>query len=82
MAAPVVRLVQAILTGAMNANCSDIHLEPHNPEMRVRYRVDGSLVDRTPPPRNLVVPLISRLKIMCSLDIAERRFGRRFCLCC
>ena len=52
---------------------SDIHLEPFEKMVRLRYRVDGTLIDRTPPPKNLQIALMSRLKIMASLDIAERR---------
>ncbi len=71
--APVIKLANLILVQAIKDRASDIHIEPFEKSVRLRYRVDGSLVDRTPPPRNLVVPLISRLKIMSSLDIAERR---------
>jgi type IV pilus assembly protein PilB len=71
--APVIKLANIILVQAIKDRASDIHVEPFEKSVRLRYRIDGSLVDRTPPPRNLVVPLISRLKIMCSLDIAERR---------
>jgi type IV pilus assembly protein PilB len=71
--APVIKLANLILVQAIKDRASDIHIEPFEKLVRLRYRVDGSLLDRTPPPRNLVVPLISRLKIMCSLDIAERR---------
>jgi type IV pilus assembly protein PilB len=52
---------------------SDIHIEPFEKSVRLRYRVDGALMDATPPPKNLQVPLMSRLKIMSNLNIAERR---------
>jgi type IV pilus assembly protein PilB len=71
--APVIRLANLILVQAIKDRASDIHIEPFEKQIRLRYRVDGALVDKTPPPRNLYVPLISRLKIMSSLDIAERR---------
>jgi type IV pilus assembly protein PilB len=71
--APVIKLANLILVQAIKDRASDIHIEPFDKSVRLRYRVDGTLLERTPPPRNLVVPLISRLKIMCSLDIAERR---------
>jgi type IV pilus assembly protein PilB len=71
--APVIKLANLILVQAIKDRASDIHVEPFEKAVRLRYRIDGTLVDRTPPPRNLVVPLISRLKIMSSLDIAERR---------
>ena len=71
--APVIKLANLILVQAIKDRASDIHLEPFEKQVRLRYRVDGALVDRTPPPKNLYVPLASRLKIMSSLDIAERR---------
>ena len=70
---PVIKLANLILVQAIKERASDIHLEPFDKMVRLRYRIDGTLVDRTPPPKNLAVPLISRLKIMSSLDIAERR---------
>ncbi|MCX6905987.1 MAG: ATPase, T2SS/T4P/T4SS family, partial [Verrucomicrobia bacterium] len=71
--APVIKLANLILVQAIKDRASDVHIEPFERAVRLRYRIDGTLVDRTPPPRNLVIPLISRLKIMSSLDIAERR---------
>jgi type IV pilus assembly protein PilB len=71
--APVIKLANLILVQAIKDRASDIHIEPFEKMVRLRYRIDGVLVDRTPPPKNLQVPLISRLKIMASLDIAERR---------
>jgi type IV pilus assembly protein PilB len=58
---------------AIKDRASDVHIEPFDKMVRLRYRVDGVLLDRTPPPKNLQVPLTSRLKIMSNLDIAERR---------
>jgi type IV pilus assembly protein PilB len=71
--APVIKLANLILVQAIKDRASDIHVEPFEKMVRLRYRVDGALVDRTPPPKNLQVALVSRLKIMSSLDIAERR---------
>jgi type IV pilus assembly protein PilB len=71
--APVIKLANLILVQAIKDRASDIHVEPFEKMVRLRYRIDGALVDRTPPPKNLQVGLVSRLKIMSSLDIAERR---------
>ena len=71
--APVVRLVNAILLNAINKGASDIHVEPYEKTLRVRYRVDGVLIPEMQPPLKLKNPLSSRLKIMAALDIAERR---------
>ena len=71
--APVIKLANLILVQAIKDRASDIHIEPFEKQVRLRYRVDGALMDATPPPRNMHVPLISRLKIMSNLDIAERR---------
>ena len=71
--APVIKLANLIIVQAIKERASDIHIEPFEKMVRLRYRVDGILIDRTPPPKNLQVPLTSRLKIMSHLDIAERR---------
>ena len=71
--APVIKLANLILVQAIKDRASDIHVEPFERVVRLRYRIDGVLIDKTPPPKNLQVPLISRLKIMSALDIAERR---------
>lgn len=71
--APVVRLVRAILTGAINAGTSDIHLEPHTPEMRVRYRVDGELQQVMTIPNHIEESMIARIKIMADMDTTESR---------
>jgi type IV pilus assembly protein PilB len=71
--APVIKLANLILVQAIKDRASDIHIEPFEHMVRLRYRVDGALMDMPPPPRNLQVALISRIKVMSSLDIAERR---------
>jgi type IV pilus assembly protein PilB len=71
--APVVRLVRAILMGAINANTSDIHLEPHTPEMRVRYRVDGELQAVMTIPTHIEEAVVSRIKVMADMDTTESR---------
>jgi type IV pilus assembly protein PilB len=71
--APVVRLVRAILMGAINANTSDIHLEPHQPEMRVRYRVDGQLQSVMTIPRHIEEAVVARIKVMATMDTTENR---------
>jgi len=71
--APVIKLANLILVQAIKERASDIHIEPFEKMVRLRYRVDGALMDKVPPPKNLQVALASRLKIMSSLDIAERR---------
>ena len=71
--APVVRLVNAILLNAIKKGASDIHVEPYEKKLRVRYRVDGVLMEEMQPPVKLKAAISSRLKIMASLDIAERR---------
>lgn len=71
--APVVRLVQAILSGAVSAGASDVHLEPHKPEMRVRYRVDGELQPVMTIPNHIEHPVISRIKVMADMDTTESR---------
>lgn len=71
--APVVRLVRAILMGAINANTSDIHLEPHAPEMRVRYRVDGELQAVMTIPNHIEEAVVARIKVMADMDTTENR---------
>jgi type IV pilus assembly protein PilB len=71
--APVVKLVNAILLDAIQKNVSDIHLEPYEKNFRVRFRIDGILYEVMTPPQKLKNAIISRLKIMANLDIAERR---------
>jgi type IV pilus assembly protein PilB len=71
--APVVKLVHSVIADAVRRGASDIHFEPRASDMRVRYRIDGVVMDTTTVPRQLVAGLISRVKIMANLDIAERR---------
>ena len=71
--APVIKLANLIIVQAIKDRASDIHLEPFESTMRLRYRVDGVLLDATPPPKLMQLALTSRFKIMSSLDIAERR---------
>jgi type IV pilus assembly protein PilB len=71
--APVIKLANLIIVQAIKDRASDIHLEPFEKNMRLRYRVDGVLMDATPPPKQMQLALASRFKIMSSLDIAERR---------
>src|SRR5438874_7053482 len=70
---PVVKLVNLIIQEAIKARASDIHVEPFSDRVRVRYRIDGVLVERDSPPRRLLAPLTSRIKIMGSIDISEKR---------
>src|SRR6185437_8667341 len=71
--APVVKLINGILTDAVKRGASDIHFECFEHEMRVRYRIDGALLEVMKPPLKLKAALISRFKIMANLNIAERR---------
>jgi type IV pilus assembly protein PilB len=71
--APVVRLVNVLLSDALQRGASDIHIEPYEKEMRIRFRIDGVLYDVMHPPMRLRDALISRIKIMSKLDIAEKR---------
>jgi type IV pilus assembly protein PilB len=71
--APVIKLANLVILQAIKDRASDIHIEPFEKTVRLRYRIDGALVDVTPPPKNLQVALASRIKIMSNLDIAERR---------
>ncbi len=70
---PVIRFVNLVLYSAVNARASDIHFEPFEKEFKIRYRVDGALYEMQPPPRRLALPIISRVKVMSGLNIAERR---------
>jgi type IV pilus assembly protein PilB len=71
--APVVKLVHSIIADAVRRGASDIHFEPRASDMRVRFRIDGVAFDSTTVPRKLVAGLVSRVKIMANLDIAEKR---------
>ncbi len=72
-ATPIVRFVDLILYQAIQDRASDIHFEPFENEFKIRYRVDGALYEMAPPPRHLALPVISRVKVMSNLNIAERR---------
>ncbi len=71
--APVIKLANIILVQAIKDRASDVHIEPFEKTLRLRYRVDGVLMDATPPPKRMQLALVSRFKIMSSMDIAERR---------
>jgi type IV pilus assembly protein PilB len=71
--APVVKLVHAVIADAVRRGASDIHFEPRGQDMRVRFRVDGVVFDSTTVPRHLVSGVVSRIKIMAELDIADKR---------
>jgi type IV pilus assembly protein PilB len=70
---PIIRFVDLILYQAIRDGASDVHFEPFEAEFKVRYRVDGALYEMAPPPRHLALPVISRVKVMANMDIAERR---------
>src|ERR1051326_6214381 len=72
-ATPIIRFVDLILYQAIQDRASDIHFEPFENEFKIRYRVDGALYEMAPPPRHLAPPVISRVKVMASMNIAERR---------
>lgn len=69
----VIRLVNHVLASAVENGASDIHIEPFEKSFKVRFRIDGELSEISPPPRPMYVPMISRLKILAKMDIAERR---------
>lgn len=71
--APIIKLVNIVLADAIRRGASDIHLEPYEGELRIRFRIDGVLYTMMRPPIRLRDPIVSRLKIMASLDISERR---------
>jgi len=71
--APVIKLANLIVLQAIKDRASDVHIEPFEKTVRLRYRIDGVLIDATPPPKQMQLALASRFKIMSSLDIAERR---------
>ena len=71
--APVVRMVRSILIGAVNAGASDIHLEPHAPQMRIRYRIDGELQQVMTIPNDSEEAVVGRIKVMADMDTTEKR---------
>lgn len=72
-AVPIVKFVNLVITQAIKEKASDIHLEPFEHEFKIRYRVDGALYEMAPPPIHLATPIISRVKVMAGMNIAERR---------
>jgi type IV pilus assembly protein PilB len=70
---PIIKLVNHIILSAVRESASDIHIEPDDGALRVRYRVDGRLYEKIEPPFKMLAPLVSRIKIMSALDISERR---------
>ena len=70
---PVIRLVNLIIQEAVNMRASDIHIEPFDDRVRIRYRIDGVLIERDSPPKRLLPALVSRLKVMGRIDITEKR---------
>ena len=71
--APVIKLVNLMITEAIKKRASDIHIEPFEKRVRVRYRVDGNCIEQDSPPKKLQGPILSRLKIMAKMDMAEKR---------
>ena len=71
--APIIRYVDLVLYQAINEGASDIHFEPFEKDFKIRYRVDGALYEMAPPPAHLALPILSRIKVMSSMNIAEKR---------
>jgi type IV pilus assembly protein PilB len=71
--APIVRYVDLVIYQAIKERASDIHFEPFEKDFKIRYRVDGSLYEMAPPPAHLALPILSRVKVMSNMNIAERR---------
>lgn len=74
--APIIRLVNVIITNGLKQGASDIHIEPFEEQIRIRYRIDGVLYETEAPPKNVLPAIITRIKIMADLDIAERRLAQ------
>jgi type IV pilus assembly protein PilB len=70
---PIIKFVNLVLGQAIRDKASDIHFEPFEHEFKIRYRIDGALYEMAPPPKALALPIISRVKVLASLNIAERR---------
>ncbi len=70
---PIVRFVNLVLQQAIKDKASDVHFEPYEDVFRIRYRIDGALYEMAPPPKNLAVPVISRIKVLSSMNISETR---------
>jgi len=73
---PIIKLVNLFITRAVEGRASDIHIEPFEDELKVRYRIDGVLHDVESAPKRLQAAIVSRIKIMAKLNIAERRLPR------
>ncbi|MGH9174496.1 MAG: GspE/PulE family protein, partial [Vicinamibacterales bacterium] len=71
--APVIRLINLVIQEAVKARASDIHVEPFEDRVRIRYRIDGNLIERDSPPKRLLAAMVSRIKIMAKIDISEKR---------
>jgi type IV pilus assembly protein PilB len=71
--APIIRLANLIISEAVKERASDIHIEPFEDRVRIRYRIDGALIERDSPPKRLLGALVSRFKIMAKMDISEKR---------
>jgi len=74
--APIIRFVNLVLIQAVKDHASDIHFEPFENEFKIRYRIDGALYEMTPPPKELALPIASRIKVLANLNIAERRIAQ------
>jgi type IV pilus assembly protein PilB len=70
---PIIKFVNLVVGQAIRDKASDIHFEPFEHEFKIRYRIDGALYEMAPPPKQLAIPIISRVKVLASLNIAERR---------
>jgi type IV pilus assembly protein PilB len=70
---PIIRFVNLVLNQAIRDQASDIHFEPFEEEFKIRYRIDGALYEMAPPPKNLALPVTSRIKVISGLNISERR---------
>lgn len=70
---PIIRFVNLVMQQAIRDKASDVHFEPFEDQFRIRYRIDGALYEMAPPPRSLAVPVISRIKVLANMNIAERR---------
>ena len=70
---PIIRFVNLVLQQAIRDKASDVHFEPFEDQFRIRYRIDGALYEMAPPPRNLAVPVISRVKVLSNMNISESR---------
>ena len=70
---PIIRFVNLVLKQAIKDKASDVHFEPYEDKFRIRYRIDGALYEMAPPPKNLAVPVISRIKVLSNMNISENR---------